>query len=127
MIRVLVVNDDVDLVMMCQIVLESEHFQVETSVEGREVPTIVERFAPDVIVLDWVLEGLTGGDVLTRLDALLPRRPPVLVISALDRVGTLSRVLGAEGFLRKPFTADELIAAVRRARGVGMGPERKLL
>jgi twitching motility two-component system response regulator PilH len=119
MIRVLVVNDDPDLVMMCQIVLESAQFQVETSVEGHDVIPIVERFAPDVIVLDWVLDGLTGGDVLTRLDALLPRRPPVLVISALDRVATLSRVLGAEGFLRKPFTADELIDAVRRALAIG--------
>jgi len=119
MTGVLVVNDDPDLLMMCQIVLESARFQVEVSVEGRDVEGIVKRFAPDVIVLDWVLDGLTGGDVLARLDALLPQRPPVLVISALDRVATLSRILGAEGFLRKPFTAEELIDAVQRAREAG--------
>ena len=47
------------------------------------------------------------------------RDVPVLVISALDRVATLSRILGAEGFLRKPFTAEELIDAVQRAREAG--------
>lgn len=119
MTRVLVVNDDPDLVLMCQIVLESAKFQVETTVEAREVDRIVERFAPHVIVLDWVLDGLTGGDVLARLDERGPPRPPVLVISALDRVSALSRVLGAEGFLRKPFTADELIDAVQRSRQAG--------
>jgi DNA-binding response OmpR family regulator len=119
MTRVLVVNDDADLVMMCRIVLESAQFQVETSVEAGEVDRIVQRFAPHVIVLDWVLDGLTGGDVLAGLDARIPRRPPVLVISALDRVSTLSGILGAEGFLRKPFTAEELIDAVERSRQAG--------
>jgi DNA-binding response OmpR family regulator len=119
MTRVLVVNDDVDLLMMCQIVLESAWFNVEVALEGNEVEGIVKRFAPDVIVLDWVLDGITGGDVLTQLDASLSRRPPVLVISALDRVATLSKILGAEGFLRKPFTAEELIDAVQRSRAAG--------
>ena len=116
MTRVLVVNDDPDLLMVCEIVLESAQFQVEVALEGAAVEEIVRRFAPDVIVLDWVLEGITGGDVLTRLDAEPTPRPPVLVISALDRVARLSAILGAEGFLRKPFTAEELIAAVGNAR-----------
>src|SRR5690349_1209475 len=119
MTRVLVVNDDPDLLTMCQIVLESAQFRVEVALEGAGVREIVQRFAPDVIVLDWVLEGITGGDVLTRLDAEHTPRPPVLVISALDRVGKLSRILGAEGFLRKPFTAEELIDAVTRVRDAG--------
>jgi DNA-binding response OmpR family regulator len=125
MTRVLVINDDPDLVLMCQIVLESAKFQVETSTEASEVDRLVERFAPQVIVLDWVLDGVSGGDVITRLDDRGPPRPPVLVISALDRVSTLSRMLGAEGFLRKPFTADELIDAVERARQAGAA--RKLV
>jgi DNA-binding response OmpR family regulator len=120
MTRVLVVDDDPDLVMMCQIVLESAQFRVEVALEGAGVEAIVRRFAPEVIVLDWVLEGITGGDVLTRLDAEPGPRPPVLVISALDRVGKLSAILGAEGFLRKPFTAEELIEAVTRAKAAGV-------
>jgi DNA-binding response OmpR family regulator len=119
MTRVLVIDDDPDLVTMCQIVLESATFQVETSTEASEVDRIVERFAPHVIVLDWVLDGVSGGDVITRLDDRGLPRPPVLVISALDRVSALSRMLGAEGFLRKPFTADELIDAVELARQAG--------
>jgi DNA-binding response OmpR family regulator len=119
MTRVLVVDDDPDLLMMCQIVLESAQFRVEIALEGSGVEEIVRRFAPDVIVLDWVLEGITGGDVLTRLDAAPAPRPPVLVISALDRVGKVSAILGAEGFLRKPFTAEELIDAVTSAKAAG--------
>jgi DNA-binding response OmpR family regulator len=116
MTRVLVVNDDPDLLMMCQIVLESARFTVEIAHEGGAVEATVKRFAPDVIVLDWVLDTMTGGDVITRLDAEPTPRPPVLVISALDRVATLATILGAEGFLRKPFTAEELIDAVGRVK-----------
>jgi DNA-binding response OmpR family regulator len=119
MTRVLVVNDDPDLLMMCQIVLESAKYEVEIALEGGAVDETVRRFAPDVIVLDWVLENTTGGDVITRLDGGPTARPPVLVISALGRVATLSKILGAEGFLRKPFTADELIDAVERAKAAG--------
>ncbi len=114
MARVLAVNDDPDLLMMCQIVLESAGHQVETVMEGGGVLDVVERFEPDLIVLDWILDDLTGGDVLTLLNARPSGRCPVLVISALDRVATLSKLLGAEGFLRKPFTAEELIQALTK-------------
>ncbi len=114
MARVLAVNDDSDLLMMCQIVLESAGYQVETVMEGGAVLDVVKRFEPDLIVLDWVLEDLTGGDVLTLLNASPNGRCPVLVISALDRVATLAKILGAEGFLRKPFTAEELIEGVAK-------------
>jgi len=118
MARVLAVNDDPDLLMMCQIVLESAGHQVETVMEGGAVLDVVKRFEPDFILLDWVLEDITGGDVLALLNASVDGRCPVLVISALDRVATLSRILGAEGFLRKPFTAEELIEAVEKLDAV---------
>jgi DNA-binding response OmpR family regulator len=113
MVRVLVVNDDPDLLMMVKIVLESAGFEVEIASEGRAVEATMHRFDPEILVLDWVLEDTTGGEVLTHLDGCAAGRPRVLVISALDRVAPLAKILGAEAFLRKPFTAEELIEAVK--------------
>jgi two-component system, OmpR family, response regulator len=110
-VRILVINDNADLVALCQQVLESRGHEVETTTDAVAVSAAVSRFRPDAIVLDWMLEDRTGGDVLEELQrGLAP--PPVLVISSLDHVELEAKRLGARAFLRKPFVEGDLVAAV---------------
>ena len=110
--RILVINDNAEFLALCQHVLESRGHEVEATTEASAVSAAVTRFGPDAIVLDWVLEDRTGGDVLEELQRSLAPLPPVLVMSSLDHVEREAKRLGARAFLRKPFMEGELVAAV---------------
>jgi DNA-binding response OmpR family regulator len=115
MAKVLVVNDEADLVDICQMVLEERGHEVDTLTEGTKAAARAWAFRPDVIVLDWQLSDTTGGDVLYELRARpATARIPVLMISALVDAATLAREQRVNGFLHKPFTADALIQGVER-------------
>ena len=109
--RILVINDNADLLELCQHVLESRGHEVETTTDASAVTATVTRFQPDAIVLDWILEDRTGGDVLDELQRGLSM-PPVLVMSSRDDVELDAKRRGARAFLRKPFVDSELVAAV---------------
>src|SRR3954470_20804311 len=104
MARVLVVDDDPDLVEACRLVLEDAGHTVEGITDATLTPALARSWRPDVLLLDWVLEGLTGGDVLRALkrDAALARLP-VIVMSALEAGDLQARAAAANDFLAKPF------------------------
>jgi two-component system phosphate regulon response regulator PhoB len=115
MARVLVVDDDLDLVDACRLVLEDAGYTVETLTDARQADALARTWCPDVMLLDWVLEGLTGGEVLQSLkcDPSLADLP-VIVMSALEAGDVQARAAEADDFLPKPFQADTLIAHVAR-------------
>ncbi len=110
--RILVINDNDGLLMLCRLALESRGHDVETTTEANAVSAEVARFKPDAIVLDWRLKDRTGGQVLQELQSAFPSPPPVLVMSSLDQVEPEAKRRGAQAFLRKPFTDDALLKAV---------------
>jgi DNA-binding response OmpR family regulator len=113
MARILLVNDEPDLLALSSMVLESAGHTVETTIEGDKVLGIARQFRPDVIGMDWVIPDLPGTDVLRRLKSTTDTRSiPVIVISALEGLDDEAHRLGAQGVLKKPFRADELIAAI---------------
>jgi two-component system phosphate regulon response regulator PhoB len=113
--RVLVVDDDFDLVEACRLVLEEAGHTVETITDASQTTAVAAEWAPDVVLLDWVLEGLTGGEVLRALrsDPSLAHLP-VIVMSALEAGDLRSRAVAADDFLPKPFQADALISRIAR-------------
>lgn len=110
--RILVINDQEDLVTLCQCALEARAHEVETTTDASAVSSAVIRFQPDAIVLDWMLKDRTGGDVLDELQRTFATPPPVLVMSSLHHLEVEAKRRGAKAFLRKPFTDDDLVAAV---------------
>lgn len=121
--RVLVVEDEPDIAALVAYQLAREGMRVETAADGRAALGAAEREVPDLIVLDLMLPGLSGYEVL----AELRRRPatreaPVVVLTARreeeDRVRGLE--LGADDYLTKPFSPRELVlrvqAVLRRVR-----------
>jgi two-component system OmpR family response regulator len=120
--RLLLVEDDVDLARAVARTLTDAHFAVDVSHDGDEALQRALDVDYAAIVLDVLLPGRDGRDVLAALRAR-GRRTPVVLLTALDSPTDVVTGLntGADDYLRKPFDAAELVARihalVRRAEG----------
>lgn len=114
--RVLIFDDDTDLLEVCSIVLRSKNYIVKGLNKCNEILREVKAFSPDVILMDnWIPDS--GGVEATRLiknDSAL-KIIPVIFFSANEQVQDLASEAGAEFFLQKPFEIEELENAVSRA------------
>jgi two-component system, OmpR family, phosphate regulon response regulator PhoB len=124
--RVLVVDDEPDIVALIAYHLARAGYRVSTSPNGADALTMVAREHPSLVVLDLMLPGLSGYEVLEQLRASEQTRViPVLMLTARreeeDRIRGLT--LGADDYLTKPFSPQELVlrvgAILRRAGGGG--------
>jgi two-component system phosphate regulon response regulator PhoB len=121
--RVLVVDDEPDLLELVRFHLAQAGFEVETARDGRHGLEAIRRRRPDLVVLDWMLPDLSGTEVCrqVRSDPQL-RDLPILLLTAkaeeVDRV--VGFELGADDYVTKPFSPRELAlrvqAILRRTR-----------
>lgn len=113
MATILVVDDARELAQVIARELEAAGYRVLRAADGQSALDLVARQEPDLLVLDWMLPGLSGLDVLRELRR--SRATPVLMLTArgeeADRVIGLE--LGADDYLPKPFGMRELVARVR--------------
>ena len=113
MAKVLIINDEADLVDIVAIVLQAAGHETRACTEGRKGADMARRYCPDVILLDWKLRETDGGRVLSRLRAdEVTRSIPVIMMSASQDGRRLAEQAGADAFLPKPFGADGLLEAV---------------
>ena len=98
--RVLVIEDDANILLSLEFVLEREGYDVRSATSGREGLTAMQRDRPDLVILDLMLPGLSGVDVLRR-------------IRAADHTRTLPVVILSSGM--PPRTAEALLAAGAQA------------
>jgi DNA-binding response OmpR family regulator len=117
MALILVVDDDPQVRQWVHDVLESEGWAVATAADGRQALDLVARQPPALVVLDVTLPGLDGANAGQRIRAALGNQLPILLITADGRAAEKAAQIQAFAFLRKPFTVDELLAAVRRGLG----------
>ena len=114
--RILVVEDEPDIAALVAYQLTREGFRVETASSGVDALAAVHRDVPDLVVLDRMLPGMTGDQVLRSLKSEeATRGVPVLLLTAKreqeDRIEGLE--LGADDYLTKPFSPRELVLRVR--------------
>lgn len=112
--RILVVDDDVAILRAVRRSLEGAGYDVETLDRGAPVVEKVAVFAPDVILLDLVLPDADGIDLAAKLRT---GRASIIVLSAIgdDRKKVRALDEGADDYLTKPFSVDELLARIRVA------------
>lgn len=128
MAKILVVDDEPDLVRFVRRALENDGHQVTTALGGADGLRIALADAPDLVVLDLLMPDVDGRAVLRALLAIHPEQR-VLVLSAEADVGARVGVLeaGAVDFLAKPFAVRELVLRVTSrlgsSGGGGSGPE----
>jgi two-component system KDP operon response regulator KdpE len=113
--RVLIVDDDTQLLRALRINLTARGYTVLTAADGRTGLRAAAELRPDIVVLDLGLPDLDGTDVITELRTFTPA--PIIVLSArtdsTDKVRALDR--GADDYVTKPFGVDELAARLRAA------------
>lgn len=112
--RILVVDDDPALTSVLRRSLAYEGFAVDTASSGTEALALARVQAPDLVILDIMLPGLDGLEVLRRLRAADPQLPIVMLTARdapTDQVQGLE--LGADDYVVKPFTFEVLLARVR--------------
>jgi two-component system phosphate regulon response regulator PhoB len=113
--RVLVVDDEPDVLLLCRLNLQQRGHELIEASDGSSALELARERHPDVIVLDLMLPGMTGYEVLETLK--LDEKTsdiPVLVLTArsLRADRERSHGLGASGFLTKPFLPSELCEMV---------------
>ena len=109
MSHILIIDDDIHINEMLEEVLIQEGYQVSHAYSGTEALLFLASEKPDLILLDLMLPGLTGEEVLPQIEKI-----PVIVMSAKvevkDKVALLLN--GAEDYITKPFEIEELLARI---------------
>jgi two-component system phosphate regulon response regulator PhoB len=113
--RILLVEDDPALVELLVFHFEREDFEVRATADGEEALLLAREAAPDVVILDWMLEGLSGIEVCRRLRRLTETaNVPIIMLTArgeeADRIRGFET--GADDYVTKPFSPRELVARV---------------
>jgi PAS domain S-box-containing protein len=111
---VLVIDDDPDVRAFIVTTLDEQGYNVREAADGHEGLAEVERDPPDLVVLDFIMPGLSGADVAREI---LSRRPevPILFVSGYSETEAVKRTAPDAPLLAKPFRADALERAVRGA------------
>ena len=119
--RILVVDDEQSIVKTVKAYLEEQGYGVETAADGLAALKAARAFRPDLVVLDIMLPGLDGIEVLRRLRQESDVYVLMLTARADEMDKVVSLTMGADDYLVKPFSPRELVARVkailRRGRG----------
>lgn len=113
--RVLVVEDEADLIELLRYNLEAEGFAVDTAEDAEETSVRIAEGRPDIILLDWMLPGTSGIEICRRLRAREETATvPIIMLTARgeeeERVRGLAT--GADDYVVKPFSLPELLARI---------------
>jgi two-component system alkaline phosphatase synthesis response regulator PhoP len=114
--RILVVDDDREIVRLVRTYLEQSGYEVLTAYDGETALHILRRERPDLVVLDLMLPGRGGLDVtrVVRADAGLAAMPIIMLTARVeDHDKLVGLELGADDYVTKPFNPNEVVARVR--------------
>jgi two-component system alkaline phosphatase synthesis response regulator PhoP len=127
--RILVIDDDRDIVRLVQAYLEQDGYEVLVAYDGETALHMLRRELPDLVLLDLMLPGRDGRDVtrVVRGDATLAAMPIIMLTARVeDHDKVIGLELGADDYVTKPFNPAEVVARVRavlrRAQGEAAPP-----
>jgi DNA-binding response OmpR family regulator len=114
--RVLLVDDDREIVESMKIALEASGYNVVVARDGNQGLAMVEREDPDLVILDMMMPKRSGFLVLEKLRRTRPVPVRVIMITANEgsRHKAYAEMLGVDDYIRKPFAMDRLLDSVER-------------
>jgi DNA-binding response OmpR family regulator len=114
--RVLIVDDDYEIVESVRFALESNGYVVLVARDGNQGLAMAEREDPDLVILDMMMPKRSGFLVLERLRRTRPIPLKVIMITANEgsRHKAYAEMLGVDDYIRKPFAMDRLMDSVNR-------------
>lgn len=111
-IKILLVDDEPNILRFLEIGLQNEGFEVMTAQDGLSAITLAKQFQPHIVILDVMMPGMDGFEICRMLKKT--ENPAVIMLTAKeeveDRVKGLN--LGADDYMAKPFSFDELLARI---------------
>ncbi len=127
--RILVIEDDTDINRLLCRILAKAGYETTAAYSGTEAQLRLERETPDMIMLDLMLPGISGEEIIKMARTEMGLQIPILVLSARtalkNKVETIT--LGADDYITKPFEPEEVLvrvmAAFRRCGSPGAGTE----
>jgi len=124
--RVLLVDDDQDILTSMQAAFEPTGAVIDTASNGNKAVELAEKTQPDLVVLDMMLPGRSGFLVLEKIKAKKPRNTKPFVIMITGNQGARHKMyaesLGVSEYLNKPVKMDKLVAAAERLLGPAAAP-----
>jgi two-component system phosphate regulon response regulator PhoB len=114
--RILIVEDEEPLTLLLRYNLEAEGYEVDIAARGDDAEIKLKETPPDLVLLDWMLPGLSGIELCRRVRARADtERMPIIMLTARgeesERVRGLA--IGADDYIVKPFSVPELLARIR--------------
>ena len=112
--HILLVEDEVKLAKFIELELTSEGYKITVAHDGMTGLGILRESPPDLVILDWMLPGLSGLEICRRLRST-GSSLPVIFLTAKDEIGDRVAGLdaGADDYVVKPFSIEELLARIR--------------
>ncbi|MEO8412896.1 MAG: response regulator [Ginsengibacter sp.] len=113
MSKILIADDDMDILTVVKLILSMNHYYVHTVSDWREIPGEIERFSPDLLLLDVWLGGADGRDICKNLkESERTQDLPIVLFSANTDFKNDIRGCNADGFISKPFETTHLIKTI---------------
>lgn len=113
MSKILVVDDDIDILSVIEILLTMKGFEVEVTAKGENTFPKINTFRPDLILLDVLISGHDGRTICRQLKSNeATKHIPVIMFSAHPGAGATIADYGADDFIAKPFDVNNLMQKV---------------
>jgi two-component system OmpR family response regulator len=111
-IKILVVDDEPNILQFLELGLQNEGFEVQTAQDGMTAITLMKQFQPHVVILDVMMPGMDGFEVCRMLKKM--ENVAVIMLTAKDEVDDRVKglTLGADDYMVKPFSFEELLARI---------------
>lgn len=112
--RIIVADDDKDIVSVLTMMLKDAGYEVASTANGQTTQK-VRDFLPDLLLLDIWMTGIDGRDICKNLKSQkLTKHIPIIMISANKDTEKIAHQAGADDFIAKPFDMDDLLAKVEK-------------
>ncbi len=111
--KVLVVDDNTDILWVVETILKRYGFEVMTTLKGEEVMSKTINFSPQLILLDVFLSGVDGIEVCNSLKSnMQTKNIPIIMFSAHTNFNEIKKFCKADDFVAKPFDTNELVKKI---------------
>ena len=113
--KILVADDEEQLVLAVKIRLQSKGYQIFTAPDGRQALELITQQQPDLLILDILMPVMDGYSCLREINRRFGRgRIPVIILTARDRMKDLFELEGIEDYVIKPFDHEDLLVRIER-------------
>lgn len=110
--KILVVDDDKDILMIVRYILADGGYEVKTHSSGLGVYELIESYKPDLVLLDIWLPGKSGTEICSEIKKL-GSSVKIVLFSAHTMPADALKLCNAEGFIQKPFDIDALFSTIK--------------